>query len=745
MDRSHYDDLVQKYVDRVSKLPGVLGIVLFGSVSTPGLSDIDIVVTVPDEGPWPNWEDISLRLLAKGHPAESVLAHDVFVWPKSVADNAESFFYVDQQTVLHGDRLGGKLPSHLHEPFRQLLSMDYLLHRFDSLSGLLCQPENDLRSVLLFISTLRHTCRLAIELNLISQSDSDTIFKDINSLREASLSGSFHVDLLNEWPERIVQLLWSTLKTLARQMEIDGKDVSTRQWQPNPRLIFLNSKSSDGVADWKKVMERQTKLSRYVRAAPVPAEAYSHVQRYFDSSLSTTSELRRFYPKIVGCQDNRLGEAREIRARSVMSHWRLLDSGRYNQSSGKGYLGVAKPAPPTLKSKVLQKLAVFNAHRMPRVSQARKVLLLGYYGHQNFGDDLLMKLSLDRLRANDSIKYLGVTCFSGGEDYVKSLVPYVDKIEDLSMGRKYVRKYDCVLFGGGGTIFEYRENLSYLYACRKWLSDFLDFGIANWLGTQFASIGLGIGPFSDKRGESIAMNRLKYHSLAFVRDQTSFQHAQDHNVENAVLSHDLGFLDFDNIEKAKLQRDADTLSGPCVIIRSYKYGAAKNNYAQTLLDWAASLPDSEQAGIKWVSFQPGYDAPVIDLIEQAGHQVWKWDPYNMSLQDCYVEMANASIVITARMHGTYIAGMLGIPTVSIGLHPKLTFAANYFKNSVAIAADPSITELSEAISRTTSELADDTTHEISQISENLEHTIEVINSWISNSKIDISKSAVGGA
>ena len=371
-----------------------------------------------------------------------------------------------------------------------------------------------------------------------------------------------------------------------------------------------------------------------------------------------------------------------------------------------------------------------------------KVLLLGYYGHQNFGDDLLMKLSLDRLRTNDSIKYLGVTCHGSGEDYVKSLVPHIDKIEDPSTVRKYLRQYDCVIFGGGGTIFEYRENLSYLYAFRKWLTDFLDFGIANRSGTRFASIGLGIGPFSDKRGESIAMNRLKYHDLVFVRDQTSLQHAQDYNVENAVLSHDLGFLDFDNIQKAKLQRDASSPSGPCVVIRNYRYGAAKNNYAQTLLDWAASLPEAERAGIKWVSFQPGYDDPVIDLIEGAGHKVWKWDPYNMSLQDCYVEMANASLVITARMHGTYIAGMLGIPTVSIGLHPKLTFAANYFKNSVAIAADPSITELSEAISSTTSQPTDDSTQEISQTSQDLQQTVEVVNSWISNSKTDVSKSSL---
>ena len=166
----------------------------------------------------------------------------------------------------------------------------------------------------------------------------------------------------------MVDLLWSTLKSLAGEMGIDSELVTGRQWQPNPRLIFLNSKSKQGVTDWKKMFEKQTKLSRYVRAAPIPAEAYSHVQRYFDPSLSTTDDLSYFHPQIVGHKNDRLREAREIRVRSVISHWRILDSNRYVSSSGKGYLGIAMPFRRNLKAKVLGKLAVFNAFRMPKIS-----------------------------------------------------------------------------------------------------------------------------------------------------------------------------------------------------------------------------------------------------------------------------------------------------------------------------------------------------------------------------------------
>jgi len=209
VDPKHYDDLIQSYVKKVSAVDGVLGIALFGSVTTPGLSDIDLIVTVPDEGPYPTWEQISLLQHAQGHPAQNVVAHDIFVWPQSVAQNAEAFFYVDQQTVLYGSRLGGRLDEKLIPQFKQLLTMDYLLHRFDSLATILLSRHVAIRTVLLFISTLRHTISLAVELDLLDQVAGEALREDINSLRAAAIARKVDQDVFDQWPNRIVELLWN--------------------------------------------------------------------------------------------------------------------------------------------------------------------------------------------------------------------------------------------------------------------------------------------------------------------------------------------------------------------------------------------------------------------------------------------------------------------------------------------------------------------------------------------------------
>lgn len=367
VDSHHYDDLVEMYVDCVSRIDGVLGIVLFGSVSTPGLSDIDIVVTVRDNGPFPDWNSISLKRLAKNHPAESIVAHDIFVWPERVARNAESFFYVDQQTVLMGNRLGGELTPSQMQSFQQLLSMDYLIHRFDSLSHLLSLPQISLRSALLFISTLRHTCVLAAKLNLMTQAESDATISDINALRSEAINNKNAEALLAGWPERIVRLLWSTTIEMGKQMQLNHSKENPKNWQPSSKLVFVGSNSNDGVPSWKLAFTPELKgwSSKYVRAAPIPAIAYHHVLKYFDVDSPSGNFLANAYPRIF---KDRLKEtpsaARVTRVESVVQHWNLTNRSGFVASSGKGYLGVAMPAKPGLKDTLLRQLARFHAQRL---------------------------------------------------------------------------------------------------------------------------------------------------------------------------------------------------------------------------------------------------------------------------------------------------------------------------------------------------------------------------------------------
>lgn len=322
-----------------------------------------------------------------------------------------------------------------------------------------------------------------------------------------------------------------------------------------------------------------------------------------------------------------------------------------------------------------------------------KILLFGYYGHQNFGDDLLMKLSVEMLMEHSNASRIAVTSNRDGRDYIKRISPLIEKVEVRDNGLSFLKDYDRIVFGGGGTVFEYRENLGLGYYWRKRIADLKHYGLPKMKGSRFASIGLGIGPFADSRGESIAMNRLRYHDLVFTRDSPSYEFAKKHQLNEVHRSHDLCFLEADRISQAANASRENQIS---IIVRHYKYGSHRDSYLKATLDAGAHFQE-RGFDVRWMSFQPAYDAPVLKELKNIGQSAWEWNPSEMSFDDVYKILGKSRAIITARMHGTYLAGMLGVPTVSIALHPKLSLASNYFRNSVVISSSPNSEELVKSV------------------------------------------------
>ena len=359
-----------------------------------------------------------------------------------------------------------------------------------------------------------------------------------------------------------------------------------------------------------------------------------------------------------------------------------------------------------------------------------KVLLFGHYGHGNFGDDLLMALVADQLKDNQAISLLAVGSTEDAE-YIQRLCPYVES-QSLADGLSALGKYDRVLFGGGGTVFDYRSGLGLGYAIRKRASDFRRYGLPKSLhGTRFASIGLGLGPFADDRGERSAMNRLRYHDFVYTRDQQSYEIASRHQLNHVTASHDICLFDSDAARQTRSGRGTTDGKPITFIVRDYKYGSDRNRYLDACLRAAEQLR-SRGHTIRWVSFQMHHDRPVLRAITQQHGTVWVWDPRSMPIEEGYRILADSEAIVTARMHGTYVAGLLGVPAVSIALHPKLRFAADYFPNSAAVSSNPTSAEILNAISSVMTEGCRKEESRFAEIEQNLSRMFTRVNQWISS-------------
>ena len=102
LDMSVYEKAIGEYVDRFSRRKGVLWIGQFGSVTTPGLSDIDLILVGEDE--WCRVLALDSKEFVTWSPLHRYLfIHDVDVVPHSGVKYLSYFHPLDNLRTLWGD------------------------------------------------------------------------------------------------------------------------------------------------------------------------------------------------------------------------------------------------------------------------------------------------------------------------------------------------------------------------------------------------------------------------------------------------------------------------------------------------------------------------------------------------------------------------------------------------------------------------------------------------------------------
>ena len=314
-----------------------------------------------------------------------------------------------------------------------------------------------------------------------------------------------------------------------------------------------------------------------------------------------------------------------------------------------------------------------------------RILLFGYNGHSNFGDDLLLKLAYNKIQKKDDITI--VTTNKKGVFYLKKWFKEATIIFNPSPGRLF-RSYRKVLYVGGNLIFNYDKNPSSLFVTRKFFSSFKIFFLAKFLGTEFGAVSLGVGPFFSKSLEKSTLISLKYFDLLFVRDRTSLIYSKKYASKSKTDLREFSDFSIGLYEELKTYRkEIHKITTILIIVRSINIDKLNNDFIHTLIE----LSESQKAlnrKVVWCSLQKDYDSLASKLIPK-GDDFWQWDPEVHQLKDFYELFDNVDLVITSRMHGLFISGMMNIPTIGITLHEKFEVAASIFDESV-ITVSPNI-------------------------------------------------------
>ena len=353
---SSYKEIINNYVEKAGKLEQVSSIIQMGSFSKPGISDIDLIVTIKDGMRYPSWEEISLKKIAKDHRDSEIVAHDIFVIPESIGQKAEAYFYIDQQNVLKGKPLGGQIEKELAEKCKEFLAIEYALFTLDSIASLLLSPNVDLRSITLLISTMRHSAILAFNVKIIGEEEKEMLISKVEKLRSDILSSNYSLKDFSYLFEKFINILNKTIRVILKNLNkgIVGGHLK-KSWIVSSKAAMVGVDDEiDYLQSFLKLIARQKDsfVSKYIKLFSVPVESQMHIGAYLDGNEKAAVYLRNNFKTVQPFHDKNVlnAEARRLRGEIVRTHWEFITKTGYLKSSGKSYCGLSYPEKKSYKS-----------------------------------------------------------------------------------------------------------------------------------------------------------------------------------------------------------------------------------------------------------------------------------------------------------------------------------------------------------------------------------------------------------
>lgn len=298
-----------------------------------------------------------------------------------------------------------------------------------------------------------------------------------------------------------------------------------------------------------------------------------------------------------------------------------------------------------------------------------KILLSGYYGFANAGDEAMLTSIVDALRAGRPD--IEITVLSGNPTRTAA------KHKVKSIGRfdawgfiKALRKTDLVLQGGGSLLQDVTSSRSILYYLSiLWM--------AALFGKRFMIFSQGIGPIRAGWAKKLTAALLRRATMVTVRDDGSYEELLSMGLEpeRITVTADAVFA----LPTGDAARGRELLQGVGVDAARPVIGLALRNwqgsklFSKEFAHAAELLRDKLQAQIVFLPLQFPSDTvfaeSIIKLMTDThdvyvlreGYDTWE-----------YISMVGQlDLVIAMRLHALVFAALTGVPYLGVSYDPKV--------------------------------------------------------------------------
>jgi polysaccharide pyruvyl transferase CsaB len=317
-----------------------------------------------------------------------------------------------------------------------------------------------------------------------------------------------------------------------------------------------------------------------------------------------------------------------------------------------------------------------------RSEKKASVVVAGWYGNGNLGDEMILRSMLIDLRS--TFPKSSITVLTDNVEETRRLhgVAAIDRGKggiDILKRLTALTSADLFILGGGNPLMDYGKTDRHVPHWLKWME------LAQRLGVRTMAYGLGAGPIRSETGKQAIRRILHKADAVCVRDRMSLQLLRELGLVNVILTADPVLL---LPEFYGIRRDANTPANKnlhiMVCLRHWHEDSNtvpdESAFAALKLSLAAALSRLRlefKARITFVPMRiqdPSDDDRIIarEVLRLMG------DEDGVTVLDCvpddetFIRMTSQSeLVIAMRLHPLVIAASLGVPVAGINYHQKV--------------------------------------------------------------------------
>lgn len=312
------------------------------------------------------------------------------------------------------------------------------------------------------------------------------------------------------------------------------------------------------------------------------------------------------------------------------------------------------------------------------------ILISGYYGFNNIGDESILRAVVDRLK--DKLPDIDITVLSQSPETTaeKYGVKSVNRKSPKDI-LKAVSRCDLLISGGGSLLQDVTSKKSILYYLAiMWMAYFMRKKV--FIYSQ------GIGPINGRRNRKMTRSALKRASGIVVRDDASKELLVEIGLkpESVVTTCDpvLGVhpAELSVGRDILLAEGVDLTPGRLKVGWAIKERKLDSSFVEQVCKSISALIEKYQAEIILIPFHFSEDMAVIEEIQRRlGSQVC-CIRHKYLTNEMLSIIGNMDILVGVRLHSVIHAAIMDVPMIAVSYDPKI----NSFMNSIDMKAMCSI-------------------------------------------------------